>query len=90
MGAFAKAWKAARLAKGITLRTFCLDNGLQPTNMSKYERGLLKAPGPDKVAYWLKLLGYGKKSDGFRAVMRWAEYEHHFHIRSTFSKFLND
>ena len=66
---FGYAFKEARIKRGVTLRTFCLKNGLDAGNMSKYERGLLQPPALKKVAAWLKLLGYKHLDDTWSLVM---------------------
>lgn len=90
MTEFAKRLKDARISKGITLREFCLDNGLQPANMSKYERGLLKPPCPEKIHHWLSLLGYGRKHPTYRGVMAAALSELASKLRQKFESYLYD
>ncbi len=41
---FARFFKERRIALGKTLREFCEENGLDPGNISKLERGLLPPP----------------------------------------------
>lgn len=44
MGAFGQFFKDRRIAAGMTLRRFCLENSLDPGNLSKLERGRLAPP----------------------------------------------
>ena len=41
---FGELFKKLRLRLGLTLRQFCEENGFDPGNISKLERGLLPAP----------------------------------------------
>lgn len=41
--------KQKRIDKGLTLRTFCEKVGLDPSNWSKIERGLLESPKSESV-----------------------------------------
>ena len=41
---FGSYFKEMRKQRGLTLRQFCLQNGLDPGNLSKMERGLLPPP----------------------------------------------
>ncbi len=43
-GAFGLFFKKARHRKGLTLRNFCAEYGLDPGNISKMERGLMPPP----------------------------------------------
>ena len=53
---FGEAFKAHRLALGMTLRQFCAANGLDPANISKLERNILPPPKEEKIlAYALAL-----------------------------------
>lgn len=44
IGTFGAFFKEMRRKKGITLRAFCLENGLDPGNISKLERGMMPPP----------------------------------------------
>ena len=44
MDTFGELFKQKRIALGKTLRQFCLDNDLDPGNVSKIERGVMSAP----------------------------------------------
>ncbi len=52
---FGELFKKLRLRLGQTLRQFCEENGFDPGNISKLERGLLPAPQSEK-----KLKSYTK------------------------------
>lgn len=65
MGAlFGEIFKKRRLKIGKTLRQFCLDNGLDPGNISKIERGILPPPqSREKLSHYAKCLGIEEGSD---------------------------
>ena len=47
---FGGKFKELRLRAGFSLRQFCLENGFDPGNISKIERGVFRAPeSPEKV-----------------------------------------
>ena len=52
---FGELFKKLRLRLGLTLRQFCEENGFDPGNISKLERGLLPAPQSER-----KLKSYTK------------------------------
>lgn len=56
---FGEFFKKKRIEKGFTLREFCRKFGLNPGNISKMERGLLKPPDPngklEKYASYLEI-----------------------------------
>ncbi len=61
---FGEYFKKRRMATGKTLRQFCLDNGLDPGNISKMERGILPPPqSRDKLANYAQCLGIVEGSD---------------------------
>ncbi len=61
---FGEYFKKKRLGIGKTLRQFCLENGLDPGNISKIERGILRPPqSRDKLAHYAECLGIIKGSD---------------------------
>ncbi len=61
---FGEYFKKKRLGIGKTLRQFCLENGLDPGNISKIERGILRPPqSRDKLAHYAKCLGIIEGSD---------------------------
>jgi len=61
---FGKYLKDLRIAKGLTLRKFCRKCGLDPSNASKVERGLL-APSRDTVEKYARCLGLTEGSEGW-------------------------
>jgi len=65
MGAlFGGYFKKKRLEIVKTLRQFCLENGLDPGNISKIERGILPPPqSREKLAHYAKCLGIVEGSD---------------------------
>lgn len=61
---FGKYFKKCRIALRKTLRQFCSENGLDPGNISKLERGLLPPPqGREKLEAYAKFLKIKKGSD---------------------------
>lgn len=61
---FGGFFKERRVVLGKTLRQFCIDNKLDPGNMSKLERGLLPPPqSREKLEEYAKLLKINKGSD---------------------------
>jgi transcriptional regulator with XRE-family HTH domain len=65
MGAlFGEYFKKKRLEMRKTLRQFCLENGLDPGNISKTERGILPPPqSREKLTHYAKCLGIVEGSD---------------------------
>ncbi len=63
MPQFGEFFKAKRIALKKTLRQFCLDNNLDPGNMSKLERGLLAPPQHEKLEEYALLLNLKEGSD---------------------------
>lgn len=57
MPRFGEFFKGLRLKQGLTLRAFCQKHGLDPSNMSKVERGLLPPPQGEKLHEYARLLG---------------------------------
>jgi transcriptional regulator with XRE-family HTH domain len=61
---FGEYFKKKRLKMRKTLRQFCLENGLDPGNISKIERGILPPPqSREKLANYAKCLGILEGSD---------------------------
>jgi len=61
---FGEFFKAKRIEKGFTLREFCKKFGLDPGNISKMERGLLKPPNSkEKLGEYAFYLGIEKGKD---------------------------
>jgi transcriptional regulator with XRE-family HTH domain len=57
-GAFGAYFQEKRMAARKTLRQFCQDNGFDPGNISKLERGLMAPPeAEDKLKEYAKALG---------------------------------
>lgn len=66
---FGVYFKECRIAAGKTLRAFCEENGWDPGNISKLERGLLGAPeSDDKLEEYAKALGLK------RGATEWQEF----------------
>jgi transcriptional regulator with XRE-family HTH domain len=64
MTTFASFFKEMRVKKGKTLRQFCLENNLDPGNISKLERGVLPPPeSSEKLASYARALGIVEGSD---------------------------
>ena len=60
MSQFGEKCREARLALGMGLRRFCVENSLDPALISKIERGRIKLPGAEfreKLADALQLTG---------------------------------
>jgi transcriptional regulator with XRE-family HTH domain len=61
---FGEYFKERRIAKGVTLRAFCLENGFDPGNISRLERGLLGPPhSHEKIEEYARALGIKEGSD---------------------------
>jgi len=61
---FGEYFKKKRLEMQKTLRQFCLENGLDPGNISKIERGILPPPqSGEKLAHYAKCLGIVEGGD---------------------------
>lgn len=56
MGRFGEFFKAQRMSTGLTLRAFCEKCGLDPSNTSKIERGLLPPPQGQRLSEYARLL----------------------------------
>ncbi len=64
--AFGSFFKELRQNQAITLRQFCLDNGFDPGNISKMERGLLPPPGSEaKLKEYAKALKIRRGSEAW-------------------------
>ncbi len=63
MRQFGEFFKTKRVALGKTLRQFCLENELDPGNISKLERGLFPPPQQEKLEEYAKLLGIKRGAD---------------------------
>jgi transcriptional regulator with XRE-family HTH domain len=61
---FGDYFKKNRLKIRKTLRQFCLENGLDPGNISKIERGILPPPqSREKLSHYARCLGIVEGSD---------------------------
>ena len=61
---FGEYFKKKRLEMRKTLRQFCLENGLDPGNISKIERGILPPPqSREKLTHYAKCLGIVEGGD---------------------------
>jgi transcriptional regulator with XRE-family HTH domain len=61
---FGEFFKKKRMEMGKTLRQFCLENSLDPGNISKLERGVLPPPQTEeKLEHYAKCLKIKKGSD---------------------------
>src|SRR5579859_5467143 len=70
---FGEFIKARRIAKRITLRAFSEALGIDPSNYSRIERGLLQPPGsPEKLKPYCRILGIVQDSEDYREMVRLA------------------
>jgi len=61
---FGEYFRGRRLKIGMTLRQFCLENGLDAGNISKIERGILPPPqSREKLEKYAQFLGIKEGSD---------------------------
>jgi transcriptional regulator with XRE-family HTH domain len=61
---FGKFFKAMRAKRGLSLRKFCVENGLDPGNISKLERGVMPPPQTrEKLEEYAKVLLIPEGSD---------------------------
>jgi transcriptional regulator with XRE-family HTH domain len=61
---FGEYFRKRRLKIGMTLRQFCLENGLDAGNISKIERGILPPPqSREKLEKYAQFLGIEEGSD---------------------------
>lgn len=60
---FGSYFKQKRMVLKKTLRQFCLENKLDPGNISKLERGILNPPQHNKLEEYAKILEISKDSD---------------------------
>jgi len=60
---FGAFFKECRIALGFTLREFCQENGLDPGNLSRLERGLAAPPQSDRLAAYAEMLHLKEGSD---------------------------
>lgn len=63
---FGELVKDLRIAQRKTLREFCHENGLDPSNWSKIERGVNSPPKDEKtLAKWARLLGVAPETEAW-------------------------
>jgi len=75
-GRFGEFFKKRRISLGKTLRQFCLDNQLDPGNISKLERGLLPPPqSREKLESYARVLKIKKGSDDWYTFFDFAAAE---------------
>ena len=60
---FAALLKKLRTQKGLTLREFCVNNGLDPGNYSRLERGHFPPPKNETLRKYAKALGLEEGAD---------------------------
>ncbi len=73
---FPEIIKGLRVKRGLTLRKFCLGNGLDPSNWSKLERGLLAPPrDSETLDKWALLLGLERDTEEWQEFMDAADLE---------------
>ena len=66
MGKFGEFFRSMRGRSKLSLRGFCLDNGFDPGNISRLERGVLLPPeSGKKLETYAKALGLEKGSDAW-------------------------
>ena len=71
---FSELVKNLRINQKKTLRQFCLENGLDPSNWSKIERGVNPPPKDEAtLAKWASLLGVEANSEAWKDFMYEAE-----------------
>ena len=71
---FGELAKDLRIAQQKTLRQFCHENGLDPSNWSKIERGVNPPPkDEDTLAKWARLLGVEPETEAWTDFMIQAE-----------------
>lgn len=62
MNIFGDFLRDKRLKLGKGLRAFCLENGLDASNYSKIERGIISAPSYEKTKEYAHILGIKEES----------------------------
>ena len=60
---FGAFFKERRMALELTLREFCLQNGVDAGNLSRLERGLMPPPQGDKLVGYAKMLSIEEGSN---------------------------
>lgn len=76
MSKFGDFFRGVRAKAGLSLREFCLDNGFDPGNISRLERGMLPPPeSPEKLEQYAKALRIRKGSDDWYSLFDLAAAE---------------
>ena len=76
MSKFGAFFRSVRAKAGLSLREFCLDNGFDPGNISRLERGVLPPPeSREKLDQYAKALHLKKWSDDWYAFFDLAAAE---------------
>ncbi len=76
METFGNHLKNLRLSRNITLRRFCLENGFDPSNASKVERGILPPPKDEAtLKRYAKALDLEENSEEWYKFIDMAEIE---------------
>ncbi len=71
---FGEMVKNLRIEKKVTLRQFCQENGYDPSNWSKIERGVNLPPKDEEtLTRWAKALGLKPKTDAWKNFILEAE-----------------
>ena len=71
---FGELVKDMRIAQGKTLRQFCVEHELDPSNWSKVERGINPPPKDERTLdRWAKALGLKQETDEWQAFMDQAD-----------------
>ena len=65
---FGELFKQLRLARGFGLRQFCVENGLDPGNVSRLERDRVPIPNQEVLERYARALGVAEGSS------EWFEY----------------
>lgn len=74
METFGQRLKGLRISQKITLRRFCLENGFDPSNVSKYERDILPPPKDEAILKrYAKALNLKEGSDEWHEFIDMAE-----------------
>ena len=74
---FGQTVKDLRIAQRKTLRQFCNEHGLDPSNWSKIERDVNPAPKDEgTITRWARLLGLTPGTDVWQDFMYQAEVSH--------------
>ena len=71
---FGEMVKELRIAQGKTLRQFCVENDLDPSNWSKIERGINAPPRDEQIlSKWAKALGLRTATTAWQNFMDQAD-----------------